>query len=134
MQSMALVDFRLDAINYARIWKRTAGAGRARVLCAWVIPPESFALRLITLGQSKRANRRLDEYNRAVGSFTIGGNVRRWLVRLRNEPISREKSSLRAASPLKKQRGGNYLCQPHFLNFIRSGLVIPRDSTMWDRP
>ena len=56
--------------------------------------PQSYALRLITLGDSPSVQTvALDENNRAEVSFTIGGNVKSvMLVVSGTTPITREKA------------------------------------------
>ncbi len=94
-KGMALDDFRLDAINYASDLEEDGGGWQsAGFVRLGNTLPQSYALRLITLGDSPSVQTvALDENNRAEVSFTIGGNVKSVvLVVSGTTPITREKA------------------------------------------
>jgi hypothetical protein len=92
---MALDDFRLDAIGYASDLETDNGGWQsAGFVRLGNILPQSYALRMITLGSNPSVETiPLDENNQAQLSFTIGTGAQKVvLVVSGTTPITREKA------------------------------------------
>jgi hypothetical protein len=94
-KGMALDDFRLDAIDYASDLEEDEGGWQsAGFVRLGNTLPQSYALRLITIGDNPSVQTiALDENNRAELSFTIGSGVEKVvLVVSGTTPLTREKA------------------------------------------
>lgn len=94
-KGIALDDFRLDAIDYTSDLEEDGGGWQsAGFVRLGNTLPQSYALRLITLGDEPGVQTiTLDEKNRAEMSFTIGSGVEKVvLVVSGTTPLTREKA------------------------------------------
>jgi len=94
-KGIALDDFRLDAIDYTSDLEEDGGGWQsAGFVRLGNTLPQSYALRLITLGDEPGVQTiTLDEKNRAELSFTIGSGVEKVvLVVSGTTPLTREKA------------------------------------------